>query len=262
MANSDPGRTGMVLRMEHASIYDGEGIRTVVFLKGCPLRCRWCSTPESQSPAVQCAAGTTYGRELTAEQVFHEIRKDELFFFHSGGGVTFSGGEPLDQWEFVADVLARCRRLGIGTAIETSLYAPWEHIEPLLPLLDLIYADLKAWDAAAHRELTGVDNELIKDNITRIDGRLRDRRLILRTPIVPGVNDAPESLLGSARFCAGLTQLRYWEWLPYHRLGLDTYRKLGLTYALPEVKAPTRDYLEERAGRLRQEVPGVRISIR
>ena len=91
MTISDPGKNGLVLRIEHASIYDGEGIRTVVFMKGCPLGCLWCSTPESQCFDVEQAEGMVYGKTFTAQQIFDEVRKDELFFFHSGGGVTFSG---------------------------------------------------------------------------------------------------------------------------------------------------------------------------
>ena len=262
MTISDPGKNGLVLRIEHASIYDGEGIRTVVFMKGCPLGCLWCSTPESQCFDVEQAEGTVYGKTFTAQQIFDEVRKDELFFFHSGGGVTFSGGEPLAQSEFVADVLRRCRYLGIGTAIETSLFADWSRIEPLLPLLDLIYADLKAYDSKLHRKLTGVDNGLILKNIARIDRTISQNKLILRTPVVPGVNDGDDDLLASARFCAGLTHLRYWEWLPYHRLGMDTYRKLGRTYALADVKTPSHDYLEQKAEPIRHEVPQLKLSIR
>ncbi len=260
--NPDPGPTGLVLRIEHASIYDGEGIRTVDFMKGCPLGCLWCSTPESQCFDVEQAEGVTYGQTRTARQIFDEVRKDELFFFHSGGGVTFSGGEPLMQSEFVADVLDRCRYLGIGTAIETSLFADWSRIEPLLPRLDLIYADLKAFDAENHKRLTGVDNALILDNITRIDRAIDRSRLILRTPIVPGINDSDDELLASARFCAGLAHLRYWEWLPYHRLGIDTYRKLGREYALAHVKTPTREYLTQKAEPIRAQVPQLKLSIR
>lgn len=251
-----------VLRIEHASIYDGEGIRTVVFLKGCPLSCQWCSTPESQSMDLQAAGDAVYGRMLTAEQVFAEIQKDELFFFHSGGGVTFSGGEPLLQAAFVEDVLTRCRRLGVGTAIETSLYADWSYVEPLLPLLDLIYVDLKIWDGDRHYRLTGVDNSLIIDNIRRLDRAVATKKLILRTPIIPGINDGDEQLTASARFCRELQNLRYWELLPYHRLGVDTYAKLGRSYPLAQVKTPDRDYMQARAAVIRAAVPDLKLSVR
>lgn len=254
---------GLVLRIEHASIYDGDGIRTVVFMKGCHLNCRWCSTPESQSFAVeQDREGKSYGRWMSVEQVMREIHKDELFFFHSGGGVTFSGGEPLNQAGFVQAVLERCRYFGIGTAIETSLHADYSLIAPLLPLLDLIYVDLKAMDAARHRELAGVDNALILDNIRRLDAALIAPRLILRMPVIPGLNDDAANLRLTAGFCAGLRHLRCLELLPYHRLGVATYARLGREYALPEVKTPDRGQMQSAADIIRASAPELKLSVR
>ena len=115
-------KTGRVLRIEKTSIHDGEGLRTVVFLKGCPLRCKWCSTPESQRMEIEKG----YGKDMTVEEVVKEICKDEIFFFHSGGGVTISGGEVLMQADFAKEILISCMEQGIPTAIETSLYSSYD----------------------------------------------------------------------------------------------------------------------------------------
>ncbi|MCC8165375.1 MAG: radical SAM protein, partial [Planctomycetes bacterium] len=127
---------GMVLRLERSSIHDGDGLRTVVFLKGCPLRCQWCSTPESMSSAIETAGDNTYGTVMTVDQVMAEVRKDVIFYFHSGGGMTLSGGEPLVQPDFSAELLARAQREGINTAMETSLAVPYKLVERVLPNLN------------------------------------------------------------------------------------------------------------------------------
>ena len=118
-------KTGRVLRIEKTSIHDGEGLRTVVFLKGCPLRCEWCSTPESQRMEIE----KRYGKDMTVEEVVKEIYKDEIFFFHSGGGVTISGGEVLMQADFAKEILISCMEQRIPTAIETSLYSSYDIID-------------------------------------------------------------------------------------------------------------------------------------
>ena len=189
---------GVVLRIERSSIHDGPGLRTVLFLKGCPLSCDWCSTPESQlkqlekgyngercvgcaTCALNCPAGaltlvngsietdTTrcvkcfhcvdvcphnaqkgYGQIMTVKQAVEELCKDEIFFFHSGGGVTISGGECFIQPDFTAGVLEECSRRGIDTAVETSLLAPWEHIAQSLPFLNTLYVDIKHHDREKH----------------------------------------------------------------------------------------------------------------
>ena len=128
----DKDREGVVLRIERSSIHDGEGLRTVVFLKGCPLRCQWCSTPESQSFQVERAGENTYGSRMTVGEVMREIRKDSLFYFISTGGLTLSGGEILAQPEFTLALLKNARMECINTAVETSFFASWEKIEPLL----------------------------------------------------------------------------------------------------------------------------------
>ncbi len=144
-------RQGMVLRIERSSIHDGDGMRTVVFLKGCPLRCQWCSTPESQSFGVEHTEDNVYGQLMSVGQVMHEIRKDSLFYFLSKGGVTFSGGEVLSQPEFTLALLKNCSKECFDTAIETCFFGPWENVEIMLPYVNTVYADLKMIDSDLHK---------------------------------------------------------------------------------------------------------------
>lgn len=240
----DKDRQGMVLRIERSSVHDGDGFRTVVFLKGCPLRCQWCSTPESQSFGVEEAAGNTYGTPMTVGRVMEELRKDSLFFFISGGGVTLSGGEVLAQPEFTLALLKNAKREGFNTAIETCLFGPWAHLQAILPALDTVYADLKMVTSDAHKARCGADNDLILDNLRRMDGEPGKFRLVVRTPVIPGVNDSREELEKIGRFCAGLKRLDHIQLLPYHKLGTATYEKLGRPYLLKDTPTPTQEQME------------------
>ncbi|MCR5371824.1 MAG: glycyl-radical enzyme activating protein [Clostridium sp.] len=239
-------RKGMVLRLEKSSIYDGEGLRTVVFLKGCPLRCRWCSTPESQSGQIETTAdgAITYGRLMTVEEVLVEVRKDSLFYFHSGGGMTISGGELLAQPEFSLALLKRARFEGIHSTIETTFFADWAVIEPILSVVDDVFVDLKIFDEEKHRIYTGVSNRRILENIRKAGRMRREGTLIVRTPLIPGVNDSEEELEAIGAFLRGLPEVTALELLPYHRLGTDTYRKLGREYLLKDVEVPSPEHME------------------
>lgn len=302
---------GSVLRIERTSIFDGQGLRTVLFLKGCPLRCRWCSTPESQRTTPQkgytrdrcvgcglcirsCPNGALaisedglkvitdsskcqncfvcvtkclrsahkkYGNLLSVQEVVREIVKDEIFFFHSGGGVTISGGEPLSQPDFVAEVLRECRQLGIHTALETSFYAPYESIAKVLPWLNVLYVDLKYMDREFHKQWVGRDNSLILDNLRKIDQTTEPVEIIVRIPLIPGANDSDANLSATAEFCRSLKKLIEIELLPYHRLGLETYRNLEMTYLLPELVPPSPEGITERADFLARQNPGVPIRV-
>lgn len=301
--------TGHVLRIERSSLHDGDGLRTVVFLKGCPLRCRWCSTPESQlakkelgfreirctgcgTCASVCKAGAIrmeggrpirdaglcklcfecekacpnlawqrYGTDMTSEELAREIAKDEIFYFHSGGGVTFSGGEPLDQAAFVADVMSRCREHGIHTAMETSLYAKMEQIEKVLPHLDLLFTDLKVMDREAHRRAAGVDNQLILDNLRAVNAGRFSGPIHIRIPVMPGINDDEENLKETVCFCDPLKKIEEIELLPYHRLGIETYRNLRREYALSETVSPSAERMQELEALMKGSAVRVRIRI-
>ena len=301
--------TGRVLRIERSSLHDGEGLRTVVFLKGCPLRCLWCSTPESQlakkelgfreirctgcgTCASVCPAGAIrmegglpirdaakcrlcfacekacpntvwqrYGDDMEVDELVREIAKDEIFYFHSGGGVTFSGGEPLDQAEFVAEVMRRCREHGIHTAMETSLYAGMERIGAVLPHLDLLFTDLKVMDGAKHRKVAGVDNKLILDNLRVINDGGYSGAIHVRIPVIPGINDDEENLKATVRFCDPLKKIKEIELLPYHRLGIETYRNLRREYQLSETASPTAERMQELEEMMNRAADRVKIRV-
>lgn len=235
---------GTVLRFERSSVHDGDGFRTVVFLKGCPLRCLWCSTPESQSPVIECTQDKIYGETMSVDEVMAEIRKDSVFYFHSGGGLTISGGEPLSQIDFTESLLKKACFEGINTTIETSLYAPYKSVERILPYLNTMYADIKHIDPEEHKRICGVDNACILSNIRKVDAQAKSMRLILRLPVIPGINDDPETLHAIGAFCKELKNLYCIQLLPYHRLGTDTYRKLGLDYPLADVMPPSDEHME------------------
>ena len=235
---------GMVLRIERSSIFDGDGFRTVVFLKGCPLRCQWCSTPEGQSFQIEHTEHNTYGRVMTVEEVMKEIRKDTPFFFHSGGGMTVSGGEILAQPDFTLALLRAARSECINTAIETTFFAHWPVIEPILPYVNTAFVDIKLFNREQHKHYCGVDNQIILENVLQTNHVEKPFRLIVRVPVIPGINDTEEEITQIGQFCAGLRHLQHVQLLPYHRLGTDTYRKLGRPYLLADVRSPAAEHIE------------------
>lgn len=283
-----------ILRIERISMNDGAGLRTVVFFKGCPLRCAWCAAPESQHPDPElyykkeactgcgrctavCPEGAlfmrngalcrdkelcskcfrcvlacpsralgVYGREMTVNQVFKEILKDEIFFFHSGGGVTLSGGDVLCYPEFAEKLLMECKDAAINTAAEMDLYGPFDRVERLLPWLDSFYADIKLMDPERHKTWTGVTNETILKNLRDADAQCRRNAIHARVPLIAGINDDEENLLATAEFCQGLHNCAELEFLPYHRLGLHGYEYLGREYPLGGLPAMPFEEAETR----------------
>ena len=247
--------TGRVLRIEKTSIHDGDGLRTVIFMKGCPMKCKWCSTPESQSLDFECG----FGMDMTVSEVMNEISKDEIFYFHSGGGVTISGGEALLQSEFVCQVLGECVRLGIDTAIETSMFGAYAEIERLLPFLNTVYADIKHMDDTAHLKYTGVSNRCIIGNIKKLSESNYSGEIIIRLPVIPTVNMTAGDMKSVAEFCANLRRIKGIELLPYHRLGIESYNRLNRVYELSDISPPEENEIAESAEIIKRYAPGVRV---
>ena len=223
----------LVFDIEKFAVHDGPGIRTVVFLKGCPLRCIWCHNPESQSFEQETMASTdgrsppeTVGRPMTVGEVMDQVRKDKDFYDNSGGGLTVSGGEPLAHFEFTRELLAAAKGEGIHTAVETSGFAPRDRIEALLPLVELWLWDVKA-HPSRHRELVGVEAAPILDNLAFIAGR--GAKIILRCPLVPGVNDSDEALQHIRHLSKNTSGVIRVDIEPYHPMGEDKNRRLGRT---------------------------------
>ncbi len=226
--------TGRIFDIQRYSIHDGPGIRTLVFLKGCVLRCRWCCNPESQEFQVQTmrieGKEKKIGRDVTVEEVMEEIQKDSRYYERSGGGITLSGGEALCQPEFAKALLQECKEAGFHTAIESTACVPYSVIETILPYLDLYLLDIKHRNSDKHREFTGKSNTLILENAKRL--ALEAKELVIRVPVIPTFNDTTEEIREIAEFAADLPNVKKLHLLPYHRLGQDKYSGLGRSYLL------------------------------
>ncbi len=197
---------GRIFDIQRYSVHDGRGIRTIVFLKGCILRCRWCCNPESQSYEVQEMKTPdgkikTMGKDVTVREVMETVDKDMRYYYRSGGGLTLSGGESLLQPEFARDLFRAAKDRGYSTALESMAGVKYESIEMVLPYLDQYLMDIKHTDPAKHREFTGKENTLMLENAKKIASS-GQTELIIRTPVVPGFNDAPEEIRCIARFAS------------------------------------------------------------
>lgn len=265
--------SGNIFQIQRWSIHDGEGVRSTVFLKGCPLRCKWCANPESwnrdtevlffQEKCTGCnrclsvcgkgaitkgnpihqfarekcdcctrccevcptGARKLIGSTVTVDDVFKVIKRDAVFYRESGGGVTFSGGEPFTQPEFLRQLVAACSRLGIDTAVETSGYFDWEQVKDIFELLDCVFVDIKHMDDECHKKMTGVGNRKILENITLIS-RLHPNTIV-RVPLIEEVNAHEKNIKAMCEFIRKDTQVKGIELLPYHDFGESKYRAIG-----------------------------------
>lgn len=272
---------GTIFDIRRFSTHDGDGIRTTVFFKGCPLSCVWCQNPEGISlrrcplyfenrciHCKMCAAESVNGgmkcrgdtvlmdidapedwehltevcpsgaismdsREYSVKEVMEEIRKDMVFYRH-GGGVTLSGGEPLLQWEFALEILKQCKKEGIHTAIETSLYAGQEVLGELLPYLDLIFADFKIMDGERHKKYVGVPNQKIKENIKYLLESEKKDRVIIRTPMIPGLTAYRDNITEVAGYISRIDPDVSYEILNYNPLAEAKYHLIGKEFCFAE----------------------------
>ena len=244
---------GIIADIQRASIHDGEVIRTTVIFKGCPIHCAWCHNPECINFESQilyypekcigcgmcdqgCYAGAKVicGREMTTETLLQEILQD-VPYYGNNGGVTFSGGEPLAQKEFLSSVLDACKKHGINCAVETSLIYFEEQV---FQKLDFCIVDLKIWDEEIHRKYTGVSNAKIKENLIKLNGL--GIPLIVRTPVIPEISqDIPEI----SAFVRTLLNVKKYELLPYHPLGVTKAEALGIVQERFEI--PDKEFMKE-----------------
>ena len=279
--------TGVVFDVQRYSLHDGPGIRTTVFLKGCPLRCSWCHNPESMNaspelrvfgsrcigcaacreacplglaeggvmpdPGVCLACGScvaacptrareTIGREMTVPELIAAIDADRPFYDESGGGVTFSGGEPLLQWRFLLAMLEAARAKGYHAAVDTSGYATERTMLRVAAATDLFLYDLKVMDPARHAAFTGVPLAPILRNLRALDAA--GAEVWLRLPLVPGHNDDDANLEAVGRFVGGLRRTRRIHVLPYHRIASAKYERMGLANPMNEIASPTAGEVE------------------
>lgn len=185
------------------------------------------------------------GREMTVAQVMAEIEQDIPFYDESGGGVTFSGGEPLSQLDFLLALLRACKEKEIHTAVDTCGFALWEILDSIREYVDLFLYDLKLMDDARHRKFTGVSNELILKNLRMLSERGHD--IFLRVPVIPGINDDDENIRQTAAFAAALPHLNRVDILPYHHAAVEKYNRLNRVYELPETRPPSDERMAEIA---------------
>lgn len=238
--------SGRIFDIQRFSTHDGPGIRTIVFLKGCPLRCRWCCNPESQSYEIQTmlqkGKQKTVGRDVTVEEVLNEVLCDRPYYRRSGGGLTLSGGECLWQPDFSVALLKACHESGINTAIETTGFAEPSVIEKFIPHVDTFLMDIKHTDSRKHEEFTTRPNEKILQNARLIAEKAS--KLVIRVPIIPGFNDTEEEIRGIASFTSTLPGVNEIHLLPYHRMGQDKYEGLGRPYVMGDVQPPSAEKMQ------------------
>lgn len=239
-------KMGRIFNIQRFSLHDGPGIRTIVFFKGCYMRCAWCCNPESQSKEIETIVEKdkvkTVGRDVTVSDIMPEILSDMPYYRRSGGGITLSGGEVLCQADFARELLKECKEQGLHTAIESASSAPFSEIEKILPYLDLYLMDIKHMDSAKHKEYTGTGNERILENARKIAES--GVELVIRTPVIPGFNDTPEEIRAISHFAKTLPNVCEHHLLPYHRLGMDKYAGLGRRYSLTEIMPPSKEKME------------------
>ena len=298
-------QTGTTFDIKKFSIHDGPGIRTTIFLKGCPLSCLWCHNPESQStkPEIHyfenrciscgdcvvacpndairfvdnlriwdstlcqlcgaCAescpteAIQLVGEESSLDEIMAEIEKDVIYYDQSGGGVTFSGGEPLQQINFLVALLKKCKEYEIHTAVDTSGLAAWKSFERILPYTNLFLYDLKLMDDEKHRQFTGVSNQIILENLQYLTEASANIRV--RIPIIPSINDDEENLRETKDFIATLKTIEQVDLLPYHHIATDKYHRMEHLYELENIKTPSDERMQELAEFFRKK--GFRVTI-
>lgn len=248
---------GLIFSVKRYSVHDGPGIRVTFFLKGCPCKCIWCHNPEGISAAQETVVTTDRigekefhkieeaGKFYTTASIIEILDKEKIFINQSRGGVTFSGGEPMNQTQFLTEALKSCKLAGYHTAVDTSGYAPAENFKAVMPYTDLFLFDLKHTDDSRHLQLTGVSNSVIIENFRMLSNSGAD--LIVRIPIVPGMNDDSvnlerlKMLINSVRKDA----IKGINLLPFHKTGASKYQKFHLLYKMKDVAPPTKERMKE-----------------
>ena len=259
----------LILNIQRYSLHDGSGIRTIVFFKGCPLKCPWCSNPESISSHIQkvridnkcihchhcdfdvdeCPTGaiTEFGKYMTIDDVMIEVQKDMIFYRTSTGGVTLSGGEVLSQSIFAKELLKRLRGLGINTAIETSGQGSTQALIELAPYIDLVLFDLKIMDEKKSKLLLGADLSLIKLNFKTLIKM--NKRVIPRVPLIPGYTLNEDNITKIIIFVKSLN-LTEIHLLPFHQYGSNKYNLLDREYKLMDIPIPSGEDVEKIANEM------------
>jgi pyruvate formate lyase activating enzyme len=285
--------TGTIFDIQRFTVHDGPGIRTAIFMKGCPLRCPWCQNPESmqKNPQIsyfptlcigcgscetlcphnavnasgeklsdkiklaicnhcgkctkECYSGALRltGQRMSVEEVYNTVMKDEQFYQDSGGGVTFTGGEPTYQPEFLTAMAKKLKKADVHLVIETCGMFSWDSAAEAFSLMDIIYMDIKHADSEKHRTVIGQSNDSILENALHIDKLMKPIRI--RVPLIPGFNDSIEDFSATLKFAACLNNLEKVQILPYHKFGIAKYDRIGLEYSLTHVEPPPNQIVDD-----------------
>ncbi len=246
---------GIIYSFKRYSINDGPGIRQTVFFKGCPLSCWWCHNPESQNiksensiqrcmlDGISYKQKETIGKLMTTDEVIKEIEKDCIFYEESGGGVTFSGGEPLMQHKFLIELLEKCDNEGIHSAVDTSGFANEKIFNKVAETTKLFLFDLKHMDAKIHLKYTGVSNEKILQNLLNLDKK--KKKVIIRFPVIPKINDDENNLAEMLLFLRKLKNINQLTLLPYHNMHNHKYGKMKMENKMGDTKSLQKENLHE-----------------
>ena len=239
----DNDNTGIIFDIKRFAIHDGPGIRTTIFFKGCPLHCWWCHNPESHSFSIEEYNGTKYGKKYTIHALMDEIRKDIIFFEESSGGITFSGGEPLSQLSFLINLAERCKKEGFHLTLDTCGHIPLNDFKKIIPLIDLFLYDLKLIDDDLHKQYTGISNQIIIQNLKYLNHQKKN--IIIRIPIIPTINDTEIELNAMLSLIKELKSITTIHLLPYHKIAVHKYEKLGIDQKLTHIQEPSKIQLDQ-----------------
>jgi len=242
-------KKGVIFDIKRFAIHDGPGIRTTVFLKGCPLDCWWCANPEGQEKkpeeiislfqledSEECIKDII-GEEISTHQVMEEILKDRVFYEESNGGVTFSGGEPLMQPDFLFSLLVACKQEGLHTTLDTSGYAPQALFEKIIDYVDLYLFDIKLLDEEKHLKYTGVGTKIIHQNLKYI--LEKGKHVIIRIPIIPNITEKTENIDEIGKYLSELKSIKRVDILPYNKMSERKYSRLEKPYKLNNTDTPS-----------------------
>jgi len=248
---------GLIFSVKRYSIHDGPGIRVTFFMKGCPLSCWWCHNPEGISPKPEIAEEVEKigdrefrkigeaGKYYNVDGILEILDKEKIFINESKGGVTFSGGEPLMQPDFLLDALKACKSAGYHTTVDTSGYATPDIFKAIIPFTDLFLFDIKHLDDAKHFLYTGVSNSLIINNFNLTINSGKD--IMFRFPVIPGFNDDFEHLERIKAFLirsAGKNLVKI-NLLPYHKIGISKYKRFNIPYRMNDIQQPSSQRMNE-----------------
>jgi pyruvate formate lyase activating enzyme len=248
---------GIIFDIKKFAIHDGPGIRTTVFMKGCPLDCWWCHNPESRSLEIETIDITrntsngakkkkeSVGKMVTSDYVIEQFEKDRIFYDNSDGGVTFSGGEPMLQIEFLTELLIKSKQSGFHTTVDTSGHAPWEDFEKIVKYTDLFLYDLKLMNDDDHVKYTGVSNKTINSNLQKLINI--GSKIIVRIPMIPDITDTDANLTETAEFINGHKEIDTVCLLQYNKFGEDKMNRFDIPYRMKKLQTQDKIELDEKA---------------